>query len=194
MTGIYGLRWQAVSLLAASLALTACDSAPNFGAVGNFFGQNRDAADSSLPRPEPDSRGVITYATYQVMVARQGDTIPSMATRVGLSPEEIATHNGLPVTYTPRDGEVLALPRNVGGTPATVEGWSPDVALSALDDSNPTTTTLPPAGGGTAGAENPFNNGQTGSVIDPIRHRVQAGETAFSIARLYNVSVTALAS
>jgi lipoprotein NlpD len=31
-------------------------------------------------------------------------------------------------------------------------------------------------------------------VIDPIRHRVEAGETAYSIARLYGVSVTALAS
>ncbi len=193
MTGIHRSRWSKVTLLITAFAVAGCDGGPNFGAVGNFFGQNRGDAGSELPPPAPDSRGVITYATYQVIVAGQGDTISAMAARVGLSPEEVAAHNGLPVTYAPRPGEVLALPRDVGGTPATVEGWSPDVALSALDQTGPTTTTLPPAGGGTA-TENPFNNGQTGTVIDPIRHRVQAGETAFSIARLYNVSVTSLAS
>ena len=41
---------------------------------------------------------------------------------------------------------------------------------------------------------NPFQNGQTDPLIDPVRHRVEAGETAYSIARLYGVSVTALAS
>ena len=43
-------------------------------------------------------------------------------------------------------------------------------------------------------AANPFQNGQTEPLIDPVRHRVEAGETAYSIARLYGVSVTALAS
>ena len=43
-------------------------------------------------------------------------------------------------------------------------------------------------------AENPFQGGQTEPLIDPVRHRVEPGETAYSIARLYGVSVTALAS
>ena len=42
--------------------------------------------------------------------------------------------------------------------------------------------------------DNPFRNGQADPLIDPVRHRVEAGETAYSIARLYGVSVTALAS
>ena len=35
---------------------------------------------------------------------------------------------------------------------------------------------------------------QAEPLIDPVRHRVEPGETAYSIARLYGVSVTALAS
>ena len=53
-----------------------------------------------------------------------------------------------------------------------------------------------PAGASTAAApaDSPFQNGQTDPLIDPVRHRVEPGETAYSIARLYGVSVTALAS
>lgn len=172
--------------LGASLVLTlgACEGGiGDFG--GMFGGSDRSAqAAETLPPPAPDERGVVTYANYQVMIAREGDTIPDMAGRVGLTPEEIARHNGLPVAYRPRAGEVLALPRDVGGTPVTGV-WSTEIAAQAID-SAPGTAAVP--------ADNPFNNGQQGTVIDPIRHRVQPGETAFSIARQYGVSATALAS
>ncbi|MEM9780039.1 MAG: LysM peptidoglycan-binding domain-containing protein, partial [Pseudomonadota bacterium] len=174
-------------------ALSACGNGGS--PLSGMFGGDKPAegVGEALPPPPPDERGVVTYATYQVMIARAGDTIPAMATRVGLAPEEIARHNGLPVTYTPRPGEVLALPSNVGGTPVTTSIWSPDIVTGALDSS-----ALPPAGTAAApaatGTENPFDNGQTGSVVNPIRHRVGPGETAFSIARRYDVSVTALAS
>ena len=145
----------------------------------------------TLVRPNPDARGVITYNTYQVMVARAGDTVETMAQRVGISPSQLANHNGLPAGYRPRSGEVLALPKNVGGTPkdndwTTGSVWTPDVATQALDDISPrqATSTIP----------SPFTNGQTSTVVDPIRHRVKAGETAYSVARLHGVSVTALAS
>jgi murein DD-endopeptidase MepM/ murein hydrolase activator NlpD len=61
--------------------------------------------------------------------------------------------------------------------------WSPDAAAAAID-STP----------GQTPATNPFGSGQSQPLIDPIRHRVEPGETAYSIARLYGVSVTALAS
>ncbi len=161
---------------------------------GIFGGGDRQAAvQPTQARPDPDARGVITYNTYQVIVAREGDDIPAMASRVGLSPDELALHNGLPVAYRPRTGEVLALPRDVGGTPADNE-WSPLVASSAIDNAGGISTgpigTAPLA----PGQPNPFNNGQPDTVVDPERHRVQPGETAFSIARRYGVSVTALAS
>lgn len=183
-------------LLSAALFITGCEGGLDFGRVGDIVGANGSGnkGAESLPRPDPDPRGVITYSSYQVLVAREGDSISTMATRVGLTPDELANHNGLPTTYTPRAGEVMALPRNVGGSPAD-NVWSPDIAISAIETATltaPGTPTPPPPR--VQNGRNPFSNGQTGSVVDPIRHRVRAGETVFSIARLYGISVTALAS
>jgi len=194
---------RAALVLAAGLALSGCGD--NGGMIGNMFGgsESEQNVTPTLPRPEPDSRGVITYANYQVMVARDGDDVARMAQRVGLEPQELARHNGLPVTYSPRAGEVIALPRNVGGTPATFESvaptasgslWSSDIASSAIDSAPGTTAAPAPTGQAQPTAQNPFNNGQPSTVIDPTRHRVRPGDTAFSIARTYGVSVSALAA
>lgn len=168
------------AVLLATGTLSACEdfTMPNLG-----LRTPPPATTPAIARPAPDSRGVITYETYQVMVARSGDTLTSMATRVGISPEVLARHNGLPVGYSPRGGELLALPENVGGTVVgTPSGWSPEIASTAI--SNATT------GRGSIGGSNP----SVGTPNEPLRHRVEAGDTAYSIARLYNVSVTALAS
>lgn len=191
---------RAALALALGLSLSACGDTTS--SIGNMFSGSKPAEDvtPTLPRPNPDSRGVITYANYQVMVAQQGDTVATMAQRVGISPEELARHNGLPETYRPREGEVIALPRNVGGTPATVASvapatggiWSSDIASSAIDTAPAGTSQT--ASTQSSSQNNPFNNGQATKVIDPERHRVQPGETAFSIARTYGVSVAALAA
>jgi LysM repeat protein len=182
------ITWRASTAIAIILALSGCFTDTGGVSLGN---NNPSAGVQTLARPNPDARGVITYSTYQVMVAQQGDTIESMAQRVGLSPAELANHNGLPAGYRPRAGEVIALPKNVGGsvsdngwTPQSV--WTPEVATSALDNVSP--------GQATTTISSPFSNGQTTTVVDPVRHRVKSGETAYSIARLYGVSVTSLAS
>mgnify|MGYP001388134751 FL=1 len=146
-----------------------------------------------VPNAAPDSRGVITYATYQVAVAQNGDTMATVATRVGTTPEALASRNALPLDYRLRAGEVLLLPDSVprptgsdlttGEVSTTPLGWSPEQASAAINGAPGN----PPAG-------NPFQNGQADPLIDPVRHRVEAGETAYSIARLYGVSVTSLAS
>ena len=172
--------------LAAVLTLTAC------GGIGNPLGRDAAApaetAAVTVPNLAPDSRGVITYATYQVAVAREGDTLATVAARVGTTPAEIARRNALPEDYILRPGEVLLLPDSVprpaagldGGSVTSLPlGWTPEGASAAIEG------TPPP---------NPFQNGQTEPLIDPVRHRVEPGETAYSIARLYGVSVTALAS
>ena len=66
------------------------------------------------PRPEPDANGLISYPSYQVAVARQGDTVASVASRIGLSPGELASFNARAASDTLRAGEILALPRRVG--------------------------------------------------------------------------------
>jgi lipoprotein NlpD len=35
----------------------------------------------TAPRPEPDANGLITYESYQVVVARRGDTVAEVAGR-----------------------------------------------------------------------------------------------------------------
>jgi murein DD-endopeptidase MepM/ murein hydrolase activator NlpD len=137
-----------------------------------------------VPNVAPDERGVITYATYQVAVARPGDTIATVASRVGTTPDAIAARNALPQDYILRSGEVLLLPDSVT-RPA--EGFGTEVVTTQPLDGATATATAPATG-------SPFQNGQTDPLIDPVRHRVEPGETAFSIARLYGVSVTALAS
>ncbi len=186
-----------ISALALSLAL-------GLSACGPFVNPLATAP-ATVPNTPPDSRGVITYATYQVVVARDGDTVESVANRLGIAPADLAARNSLPPTFALRAGEILLLPDSFprgdagfGGDVSTQPlGWSPERAAQAIDGSGSASTvpSASPAPTGAAPAKaNPFQNGQTEPLIDPVRHRVEAGETAYSIARLYGVSVTALAS
>lgn len=153
------------------------------------------AQQATAPRPEPDGRGVISYPNYQVAVARRGDTVGTVADRVGLPPAELAQYNALQPQTALRDGEVLALPRRVSEPLApvataaapldTVTSGPIDVttlASGAIERAERTTPTpaAAPAPAATPGRE-------------PVRHRVARGETAYSIARLYGVSAKSLA-
>jgi len=157
--------------------VSACENGIDLSRVTNTF-QRQSEAIPSINRPSADRRGVITYETYQVIVAREDDSLASMATRIGLTATELADANGLPLRYTPRLGEVLVLPENVGGAiVASPSGWSAEIATTAIENATPSN-----------------REAEVGSPSEPLRHRVVAGETAYIIAREYNVSVTALAS
>ncbi len=156
---------------------SACVNGIDLSRLTTPFQRNADAI-PSIDRPAADRRGVITYESYQVIVANEGDSIADMARRVGLSATELANTNGLPESYNPRTGELLVLPQNVGGSlVSSPSGWSADIAETAIENATPSSQ---PA--------------VIGSPTEPLRHRVEAGETAFEIARQYNVSVTALAT
>ena len=133
------------------------------------------------PKPKPDSRGLITYPNYQVIVARGNDTLDDVASRVGITGSELARFNGLPGNYLPRSGEVLALPK---GTVVPVEG-SQSAASGSLESIAQTAI-------GRAEETLPKVTLQEGP--EPIRHVVEPGETAYSISRLYRVSIPSLAS
>lgn len=169
--------------LAALLALGACTDQFDFdmrGGIGGGLDTAQAARVESAPRPAPDARGVISYPGYQVALARRGDTVASLSERVGLPATEVARFNGLSVDATLRNDELVALPRRV---PDAAIGTGVDItaiAGSAIDRAAPQST---------QGA--PRITTQPG--IEPIRHKVEPGETAFSIARLYNVSPRALA-
>ena len=180
------------------LTLAACDQGGfdpdlrNFGRGG--FDTTEAARNATAPRPATDDRGVISYPTYQVVVARRGDTVDSIAQRVGLNASELASYNAIAPTSVLREGEVLALPRRVAGGAIPPTSSAPvgsidvsTIASGAIDRAQQGPATSPAVGGKTT-TQTTSTIGQT----EPIRHKVQRGETPYSIARLYNVDVRAL--
>lgn len=184
---------------AASITLAGCTEPLDFdmrGLGGGFT--TADAANAPLAaRPAPDNRGVISYPNYQVAVARSGDTLNDVATRLGLNAATLAKFNGIAPDVPLRKDEIIALPTRVKEpSPATGSATTgpikpvdiASVAGDAIDRAPATpgvqTTTLAPVAQTTAPA-------QTGK--EPIRHKVERGETAFTVARLYSVPVKDLA-
>lgn len=182
-TGRSGYARRNLGLVAglALLTLAACDNAGLDWDLRDMRVMNTaDAARQvTESRPEPDARGVISYPNYQVAVARRGDTVADVADRVGLSAGELARFNALDPDTPLRNGEVLALPRRVAAAPAGTTGSS-EIDITTLASGAIDRAEGAPAASGAAGRE-------------PVRHQVRRGETAFSIARLYNVSTRALA-
>ncbi len=171
---------------AALLLLAGCDQPLDFDLRGGNAPNTAEAArNAAATRPQPDARGIISYPGYQVAVARRGDSVASVARRVGVNADQLARYNGMQTGDTLRQDEILALPGRVAepaGGP--IRPSNPDIATiagGALDNvktSEVETTALAPAA-------------QSGA--EPVRHKVKRGETAYTIARLYNVSVRSLA-
>ncbi|ETX28329.1 peptidoglycan DD-metalloendopeptidase family protein [Roseivivax isoporae] len=183
-------------------ALAACQGPLDLdmrGRMGGPLDTSQAAIGATAPRPEADDRGVISYPNYQVAVARRGDTVATLSTRVGLPAQEVAAFNGIQTGDTLRQGEIVALPRRVAepsaatGAPATTPAPLPGssqidvttLASNALDRA-------PAASSDTPRTPAPATQPAPGGV-EPIRHQVKRGETAFTIARLYNVTPRALA-
>ena len=165
-----------------ALGLSAALLSGCVGAVSDldfdFRGNAISDADvtATAPRPGPDAQGLITYPNYQLAVARSGDTVRSVASRIGIDADSLARFNGRTADDPLRPNEILALPRDArvgsGGAGRDIT----QIASSAIDAAETLSPQSPAA--------------QSGQ--EPVRHRVTRGETAYSIARLYNVSVRAL--
>lgn len=172
----------AISGAAAALALAGCTQPLDLDLRGNFGNapSTAEAAQNvSAERPDPDARGVISYPGYQVAVAQRGDTVQSVATRIGVDGSSLAQFNGVSPGDTLREGEVLALPTRI-----------PEAGAGAVDVTALAGNAIAEAQLGQSNAA-PLDTRASG--IEPIRHRVARGETAFTIARLYSVSVRSLA-
>lgn len=166
---------------------------------------------ATAPRPQPDARGVISYPNYQVAVARSGDTVAVLAQRVGINAGEIARYNALQPDAPLNPGEILALPARVaepmGGAMAGGAIAGGAMAGGAIGGGPVDITTLASGaidraagtGAGTAasaGQPIPASAAATPATTaraEPVRHRVVRGESAYTIARAYNVSVRSLA-
>lgn len=161
--------------LCALLGAAGCSGGfdTDFRSIGNGPDTSEAARLATAPRPQPDARGLISFPNYQVAIAERGDTVSDVAARVGVPAAELASFNGIRDGVPLRSGETLVLP-----TPAAPAGGTIDVAGIA-------TGAIERADGSAAPV--------MASGVEPVRHRVQPGETAFSIARIYSVTPQALA-
>ncbi|MDU8944739.1 LysM peptidoglycan-binding domain-containing protein [Ovoidimarina sediminis] len=145
----------------------------DFRSIGDGPDTSEAARLATAPRPQPDARGLISFPNYQVAIARRGDTVSDVAQRVGVSATELAAFNGIRDGVPLRSGETLVLPTAASTAGGTIDVAS--VATGAIERAD-----------GSAGPV-------VASGVEPVRHRVQPGETAFSIARIYSVTPQALA-
>jgi murein DD-endopeptidase MepM/ murein hydrolase activator NlpD len=139
---------------------------------GGILDTTSAAATAVAERPEPDARGMITFATYQVVLARTGDRIGDVAARIGVDADRLGRFNGIPEDAVLRYGEVIALPANMtaeaaDGAPLTATV----VDISELSD----------------------EPSSAAKAAEPKRHQVVDGETIYTISRLYSVSAEDLA-
>ncbi|WP_278920939.1 MULTISPECIES: M23 family metallopeptidase [Pseudophaeobacter] len=191
-----------LSLVVAPLFLAACEGPLDYDLRGQIGGFNttQAAQTATANRPAPDSRGLITYPSYQVAVAERGDKVADVAARIGLPAVEIARFNGMQTNDSLRQGEVLVLPRRAPASqPATVGTASAggvDIASLAGNAIDAAPTTSPNPGSVTTTEIQPTPQTKPVAVQDgpePVRHKVVRGETAYTISRLYQVPVKSLA-
>ena len=198
-------KLRAIASASVLALVAACDQPLDYdlrGIGGGFTTADAATQVTTEPRPQPDNRGVISYPNYQVAVASRGDTITSVAQRLELDSATLASYNGIEPDAPLRDGEIIALPVRVAepspqtgaATTGPIRPGSVDIgslAGDAIDRSSDAqqgaqveTAALPPAQSAPANVS---------SGTEPTRHKVKRGETAYSIARLYQVPVTSLA-
>ena len=211
--------YRRVAMALPLMALTAACSGPlDYDLRGQIgaFNTSQAAQTATESRPTPDARGLITYPSYQVAVARRGDTVSSLADRVGLPAGEIARLNGVQPTDTLRKDEVMVLPRRAPDVlPAGLTGTAGNstanpggvdiaaLAGNAIDsaDANGTAAANPGAvstssisrPNTTQPRSEPSAPAQVQDGPEPVQHKVTRGETAYTISRLYQVPVKSLA-
>ena len=157
---------------------------PGFGGIpGLSMGGGQQQAAPAAPRPAPDQRGVISFPSFQVVVAKAGETASSIGKRLGIDGTRLASHNAVDPNARLGQGAALTLPGGAGGSVQVTDPFAGQgVRPYDIPGGTATATALAtPAAPAVAG-------------VDPRQHRVAAGETAWSIARKYGVSVTDLAS
>ena len=180
------LFYKSLGIMLALFSLISCDTSNiDLDLRKNNYSTSSAVKNLLEERRKPDSRGVISYPNYQVAIARFGDTLESMGKRINADPQSLAEYNGIGVSERLRSGEVIALPMRVENpkkeerpitkqTPIDVT----QIARNALDEPE---------------TEKPSDANKLKSrSLEPIRHKVKRGETAFTISRLYDVTIRSL--
>lgn len=158
------------------LILSACaDRITDFDRPSDFFDRRPDISSTNGAAPSANDRGIVASGGSAYIEARVGDTIESIAARAGVTGAELARTNGVPLSFRPVVGQRFALPKGY-----RVENQSVFREESLADPAQTPSE-----------SSSPFR--EAGNTNDVLRHRVLSGESAFSIARDYGVSATALA-
>lgn len=92
----------------------------------------------------PDPSGVIVHDGYEAVVAREGDTVQSVADRLALSASELGAYNGLAASHRLTAGDELVLPPRPGGYSS---GAKPDTGLGYPATGDTVVTGLPGGSG-----------------------------------------------
>ena len=192
--------WRALALTTAVAGLSACNNPAGGGlnldwdlrSGGGALDTSGAALQASANRPASDGNGILNYPNYQVAVAQRGDTVASVATRVGVSADELASFNALRPNDPLRAGETLLLPGRVqasaGSTNTGAVIGGSGAGVQPVDVAGIATTALDRVGSTAPAAQSAPASGP-----EPQRHKVARGETAYSIARTYGVSAKAIA-
>ena len=173
----YNFKKSQLQLLMSIVGLAGCSG--NFDVdmrdqLGGLLDTSAAASVAVANRPDPDTRGVITFTNYQVVVAKNGDRIGDLAERITADPEILGSYNGISQDAILRHGEIIVIPPSIVATNVTGKPLQATVVdISELSNgANPTNKKI---------------------IVEPTRHLVNRGETAFTIARLYNVPANTLA-
>ena len=159
----------------------------DFDLRGNEYDTSDAVKKAMKTRPLPDSRGIISYPTYEVAVARQGDTIKSISDRLGLVSKNVARYNGMSALEKLNVGQLISLPNR------TIE-IKKQQNISTSNGNEVNVTELAASAIETAADRKKVAKKSTSRIEnEPIRHKVSRGETAFTISRLYDVSIRSLA-
>ena len=196
--GLKPLVWFGIATLSVSACSMDQFNTLDFDMRGNKYDTTAAVEKAMQKRPKPDARGVIDYPTYQVVVAKRGETVGSISTRLGLNPNTVAKYNGLKQDEKLSEGAIVALPSKTSGA-QTVTQTTSTSSTAAQDTVD--VTTLAQAAIDNAEAEQPNKTNdaapkttvKSDPAIEPIRHKVSRGETAYIIARMYDVTVRSLA-
>jgi murein DD-endopeptidase MepM/ murein hydrolase activator NlpD len=159
----------------------------DFDLRGNEYDTSDAVRKAMKTRALPDNRGIISYPTYEVAVARQGDTIKSISDRLELVSENVANYNGMSPREKLNEGQLISLPNRT-----STKNKQQNISTSNGNEVNVTelaTSAIETAADRKKVAKKSTSREET----EPIRHKVSRGETAFTISRLYNVSIRSLA-
>ena len=158
-----------ITVFISFVGLTSCSMVPDVDLrdnLGNVIDTSLAARSAIRARPSADTRGLITFPNYQVAVAQRGDRITDVANRIGANAEALARFNGISLDAELLKGEIVALPNKLDNT----------------DQMNPTVVSVSEL----TDAPTPLGLYEG---WEPEQHKVKLGETASTIARLYNVDI-----